>query len=60
MRVGSALTDVQVLDGVPRPVLIFSPILHGIGASPALFEALNEINTRIRFGRVLSPLARRC
>jgi len=53
IRVGSALMYVQVLDGVPPLVRIFSPILHDVGATAALFEALNEINARIRFGRVL-------
>lgn len=53
IRIGSALMFVQVLDGVPPLVRIFSPILHDVAASPTLFEALNEINARIRFGRVL-------
>jgi hypothetical protein len=38
---------------VPPLVRIFSPILHDIDASVTLLEALNEINARIRFGRVL-------
>lgn len=52
IRVGSALMFVQVLDGVPPVVRIFSPILRDVAASPSLLEALNEINGRIRFGRV--------
>lgn len=52
IRVGSALMFVQVLDGVPPVVRIFSPILHDIAGSPALLEALNEINGLVRFGRV--------
>jgi len=53
IRVGSALMFVRLLDGVPPVVRIFSPILHDIGESPALLSAMNEINGRIRFGRVL-------
>lgn len=53
VRVGSALMFVQLLDGVPPVVRIFSPILRDVAASPVLLEALNEINARIRFGRVL-------
>ncbi len=53
VRIGSALMFVQLLDGVPPVVRIFSPILRDIDASPTLLEALNEINARIRFGRVL-------
>lgn len=53
VRIGSAVMFVQLLDGVPPVVRIFSPILHDVDASPTLFEALNEINARIRFGRVL-------
>ncbi len=52
IRVGSALMFVRLLDGVPPVVRIFSPILHDIGLSQALLDAMNEINERIRFGRV--------
>ncbi len=52
IRVGSALMFVQVLDGVPPVVRIFSPILRDVAASAVLLEALNDINGRIRFGRV--------
>jgi hypothetical protein len=53
VRIGSALMFVQLLDGVPPVVRVFSPILRDVAASPVLLEALNEINARIRFGRVL-------
>ncbi|MFH1474363.1 MAG: YbjN domain-containing protein [Chloroflexota bacterium] len=52
IRVGSAVMFVRLLDGVPPVVRIFSPILHDIGESAALLAAVNEINGRIRFGRV--------
>jgi hypothetical protein len=53
VRIGSALMFIQLLDGLPPVVRIFSPILRDVAPSPTLFEALNEINARIRFGRVL-------
>jgi hypothetical protein len=52
IRVGSALIFVQVLDGMPPVVRIFAPLLRDVAASPTLLDALNEINGRIRFGRV--------
>lgn len=52
IRLGSALMFIRLLDGVPPVVRIFSPILRDIAASAALLAALNEINGRIRFGRV--------
>jgi hypothetical protein len=52
IRVGSALMFVQVVDGVPPLVRIFSPILRDVAGSRELLDALNEINGRIRFGRV--------
>ena len=53
IRQGSAMLFVRTIDGAPPVVRIFSPILRGIPASQALLEAINEINTRIMFGRVL-------
>jgi len=52
IRMGSALVFVRVVDAKPPHLAIFSPVLWGIRATPELFEALNELNTRIRFGRV--------
>jgi hypothetical protein len=52
IRIGSALMFVRLLDGVPPVVRIFSPILHDVAANPTLLAALNEINGRVRFGRV--------
>lgn len=52
IRVGSALMFVQVLDGVPPLLRVFSPILRDVVESRELLDALNEINGRIRFGRV--------
>jgi hypothetical protein len=51
-RSGSALVYVRVVDGTPPFVTVFSPILRDIEASPALLTALNDLNLRIRFGRV--------
>lgn len=51
-RVGSAMLYIRLVDGVPPVVVIFSPILRDIPQSPALVAALNDVNGRIRFGRV--------
>jgi len=52
IRVGSVLMFVRLLEGMPPVVQIFAPILRDIAESPVLTAALNEINGRIRFGRV--------
>jgi hypothetical protein len=52
IRMGSALVFVRTLDGTPPMVQVFSPILNGIDRSPALIDALNEVNSRIHLGRV--------
>jgi hypothetical protein len=41
------------VDGQPPLVEGFSPVVWGIAESPALLQAVNEINTRIRFGRLV-------
>jgi hypothetical protein len=51
IRVGSALIFLRLLGGVPPLVQLFGPVLRGVAASPVLFEALNEINSRVRFAR---------
>jgi len=51
-RSGSAMVYVRIVDGAPPFVTVFSPILRDIEASPALLTALNDLNLRIRFGRV--------
>jgi hypothetical protein len=53
IRQGSALLYVRTIDGAPPVVRVFSLVLRGVEASQPLLEALNEINGRIMFGRVL-------
>jgi hypothetical protein len=53
IRQGSALLYVRTMDGAPPVVRVFSLVLRGVEASQPLLEALNEINGRIMFGRVL-------
>lgn len=53
IRQGSALLFVRTMDGAPPVVRVFSLVLRGVEASQPLLEALNEINGRIMFGRVL-------
>ncbi|MDP9232949.1 MAG: YbjN domain-containing protein [Actinomycetota bacterium] len=52
IRLGSAMVFVRLADGSPPIVGIFSPVVWGIPGSAGLLEAVNDINTRIRFGRV--------
>jgi len=49
--VGSALVYVRVGDDRLPLVAIFSSVLTDVDESPSLFEALNDINRRIRFAR---------
>lgn len=51
IRVGSALMFVRPLAGRPPLVQLFSPLVRGVDLTPALLEALNDINRRILFGR---------
>jgi hypothetical protein len=53
IRMGSAMVYVRAVDGPPPSVAVFSPVLRDITGSPALLEAVNDINRRIRFGRVM-------
>ena len=53
IRQGSALLFVRTIDGVPPVVRIFSFILRGVESSQPLLQALNEINGKIMFGRVM-------
>jgi Putative bacterial sensory transduction regulator len=53
IRQGSALLFVRTIDGVPPVVRVFSLVLHSVESSPPLLEALNEINAKIMFGRVM-------
>jgi hypothetical protein len=52
VRVGSAVVFVRIVDGTPPMVVAFSPILRDVQPSAGLLIALNELNMRIRFGRV--------
>lgn len=51
VRLGSVLLFVRLADGVPPVVRIFAAILQEVPDSPALLAALNQVNSRIRFGR---------
>lgn len=51
IRIGSTVVFVRVVDGRPPIVAVFSPILDGIDASPALFAALNNANAHVRYAR---------
>lgn len=52
IRVGSAMMFVRLLPGVPPAVAIFAPILRDVARTADLLQAINDINARIRFGRV--------
>jgi hypothetical protein len=52
IRFGSAMVYLRMVDGRPPSVRLFSPVLWNIPSSAGLLDAINEINTRIRFGRV--------
>jgi hypothetical protein len=52
IRVGSAMMFVRPVHGSPPLVQLFAPILTEVDESPALLEAINEINRRILFGRL--------
>lgn len=54
IRVGSALMYVRLLGGAPPLVQVFSPIVTDVAVTPALLGALNEINSRILFGRTFA------
>ena len=44
---------VRVVDGQQPLILVVAPVIWGIAASPDLLEAVNDLNTRIGFERVL-------
>jgi len=52
IRVGSALMFVRLLEGRPPAVAVFAPILRDVARTADLLAALNDVNSRIRFGRV--------
>lgn len=53
IRMGTAMVFVRPKEGQPPIVQIFSPVVWAIPGSPELLQAVNDINTRIRFGRVV-------
>jgi hypothetical protein len=52
IRVGSALMFVRPVAGRPPLLQLFSPLVSGVDMTPALLDALNDINRRVLFGRV--------
>lgn len=52
VRAGSAIVIVRVVEGLPPALQLYSPVLRGVATTADLFDALNEINGRIRYGRV--------
>ena len=53
IQLGDSRQFVKIVDGTPSFVRVFSTVLHGVDSSRPLLEALNEINGRSMFGRVL-------
>jgi hypothetical protein len=51
-RSGSAVFNVRLLDEDPPVVSLFSFVLRGVRKSPKLLDALNGINSELRFVRV--------
>jgi hypothetical protein len=54
IRSGSTIVNVRLMEGdrPGHPVLqVYSPLLSDLGASPELFEKLNEVNANITFVR---------
>jgi hypothetical protein len=54
IHVGSAVCYVRLLGGLPPAVRVFSPILRDVSVTAELRAALDEINGRIRNGRVFT------
>jgi type III secretion system-like peptide-binding chaperone len=52
IQFGSAMVFVRLLGGKTPTVRVFSPLLWKLSSTSGLVEALNDINTRITFGRV--------
>ena len=52
IRFGSAMVSVRLVGGKTPTVQVFSPLLWELSSTGGLVEALNNINTRLTFGRV--------
>jgi hypothetical protein len=52
IRFGSALVFVRLVGGENPKVQVFSHLLWEVSSTSGLVEALNDINTRLSFGRV--------
>jgi hypothetical protein len=52
IQMGSVTVFLRLVDASPPILQIFSPVLWGIAGSGDLLEAVNNVNTRARFGRV--------
>ena len=52
MRFGSAAVFVRMVGGETPKVQVFSPLLWEVSSTSGLTEALNDINTRLSYGRV--------
>jgi hypothetical protein len=53
IRVGDVRMIVRTLDGPSLAIRVFSPVLRDVAGGPALLEAINEANMRLRYARVL-------
>ena len=53
IRMGSAMVYARVVERKPPLVLIFAPVVWGIAPTPDLLAAVNDINGRIKFGKVV-------
>lgn len=52
IRFGSAAVFVRLIGGKTPKVQVFSPLLWELSSTSGLLEILNDINTRLAFGRV--------
>jgi T3SS (YopN, CesT) and YbjN peptide-binding chaperone 1/T3SS (YopN, CesT) and YbjN peptide-binding chaperone 3 len=52
IRFGSAMVIVRLVGGETPKVQVFSPLLWEVSTTTGLVEVLNDINTRISYGRV--------
>ena len=52
VKAGSAIVIVRVVEGLPPALQLYSPVLRGVATTAELLDSLNEINARIRYGRV--------
>jgi GTP pyrophosphokinase len=53
VRIGSALVIVRTYEGTPPAVQVFSQIARGVEASQTFLETLNQLNSKVMFGRLL-------